>query len=49
LHGRTDDLDWLARQLSGFSFPFVVRIPDELRAALRKRAKELAELAERRE
>ena len=45
LRGRTDDLDWLARQLAGFPFPFAVRSPDELRAALRRRAAQLAAIA----
>jgi predicted DNA-binding transcriptional regulator YafY len=45
LRGSTDDLDWVARELASFSFPFVVRAPDALRAALRRRAAELAGLA----
>ena len=45
LRGRTDDLDWLARQLARFPFPFVVHEPDELREALRRRAAELAAMA----
>jgi predicted DNA-binding transcriptional regulator YafY len=49
LRGRTDNLDWLARQLARFPFPFVVRGPDALRTALRRRATELVELADRRE
>jgi predicted DNA-binding transcriptional regulator YafY len=45
LRGSADDIDWLARELARFPFKFVVRAPDELRAALRKRALELADLA----
>ncbi|MBI5035226.1 MAG: YafY family transcriptional regulator [Chloroflexi bacterium] len=41
LNGRTDDLDWLARQIAGFPFAFVVKKPKQLRAALRRRAEEL--------
>jgi predicted DNA-binding transcriptional regulator YafY len=39
--GSTDDLDWLARRLAGFSFDFVVREPESLRIALRKLAEKL--------
>jgi len=45
LRGSADDIDWLARELARFPFEFVVCAPDELRAALRKRALELADLA----
>jgi predicted DNA-binding transcriptional regulator YafY len=48
MRGSVEDLDWLARQLSRFSFGFVVCEPDELRAALQKRSAQLAELAEAR-
>ncbi len=41
LRGSTDDLDWLARQLARFPCEFVVHEPDELRAAVRRRATEL--------
>jgi predicted DNA-binding transcriptional regulator YafY len=42
LHGSTDDLDWLARRLAGFSFDFVVHEPDALQIALRKLGERLA-------
>jgi predicted DNA-binding transcriptional regulator YafY len=42
LHGSTDDLDWLARRLAGFSFDFVVREPEALRVALRELGEKLA-------
>jgi predicted DNA-binding transcriptional regulator YafY len=45
LRSSTDDFDWLARQLARLSFDFVVREPDELRAALRRRADALLSLA----
>jgi hypothetical protein len=45
----TSDLGWMARVLAGLSFPFVVRRPSELRAALGRRAVEVAALAERTE
>ncbi len=45
LRGSTDDLDWLARQLSRLPFEFLVREPAQLRAALRQRAEELAHAA----
>lgn len=38
LRGSTDNLDWLARQLARFPFEFTVLEPDDLRAALRRRA-----------
>jgi len=43
--GSVEDLDWLARQLSIFSFEFVVREPDELRGELKKHSVKLANLA----
>ena len=43
LRGTTDDLNWLARMLARFSFDFAIRQPDELRAALRRRAETLLE------
>jgi predicted DNA-binding transcriptional regulator YafY len=46
MRGSVEDLDWLARQLSRFSFDFIVREPEELRAALQKRSAQLADLAE---
>jgi predicted DNA-binding transcriptional regulator YafY len=45
LRGSIDNVDWLARQLARLSFDFVVREPEELRDALRKRAGELMDLA----
>ncbi len=40
LRGSTDNLDWLARQLARLPFDFLVREPEQLRAALRQRADE---------
>jgi predicted DNA-binding transcriptional regulator YafY len=45
LRGSVEDLDWLARQISIFSFDFVVREPAELRAELKKHSVKLASLA----
>lgn len=45
LRGSVEDLDWLARQISIFSFDIVVREPDELRAELKKHSAKLANLA----
>jgi len=45
MRGSVEDLDWLARQISIFSFDFVVREPDELRAELKKHSVKLANLA----
>jgi predicted DNA-binding transcriptional regulator YafY len=45
MRGSVEDLDWLARQLSIFSFDFIVREPDELRAELKKHSVKLANLA----
>jgi len=47
MRSSTSDLDWMARVLAGFSFPFVVREPSELREALERRATEISHLAER--
>ena len=47
MRSSTSDLDWMARVLAGFSFPFVVREPPELREALKRRAAEISRLAER--
>lgn len=41
LRGSVEDLDWLARQISIFSFDFVVREPEELTAELVKHAAKL--------
>jgi len=45
MRGSVEDLDWLARQISIFSFDFVVREPAELRAELEKRSVKLANLS----
>jgi predicted DNA-binding transcriptional regulator YafY len=45
MRGSVEDLDWLARQISIFSFDFVVREPAELRAELEKHSVKLANLA----
>jgi predicted DNA-binding transcriptional regulator YafY len=45
LRGSVEDLDWLARQISIFSFDFVVREPMELKAELEKHSSKLAQLA----
>jgi predicted DNA-binding transcriptional regulator YafY len=45
MRGSVEDLDWLARQLSVFSFDFVVREPEELKIELQKNAIKLAKLA----
>jgi predicted DNA-binding transcriptional regulator YafY len=45
MRGSVEDLDWLARQVSIFSFDFIVREPDELRAELEKHSAKLANLA----
>ena len=49
LRSSTSDLGWMARVLAGFSFPFFVRRPPELREALRRHAEEVAALAARTE
>jgi predicted DNA-binding transcriptional regulator YafY len=48
LRCHAQNLDWMARFLVGLGLPFAVRRPDELRAALRALAAEIAALAERR-
>jgi len=45
LRGSVEDLDWLARQISIFSFDFVVREPAELKAELKKHSVKLSKLA----
>jgi predicted DNA-binding transcriptional regulator YafY len=45
LRGSVEDLSWLARQISIFSFDFVVREPPELKDALRKHSVALDNLA----
>ena len=46
MRGSVEDLDWLARQISIFSFDFVVREPEELKAELKKHSDKLVNLAE---
>jgi len=46
MRSSVDDLDWLARVVARFSFPFVIRRPDGLRQALRERAAMLMQLAD---
>jgi predicted DNA-binding transcriptional regulator YafY len=45
MRGSVEDLDWLARQISIFSFDFVVHEPPELRAELEKHSVKLANLS----
>jgi predicted DNA-binding transcriptional regulator YafY len=42
-----EDLDWMAQFLAGLPWPFAIRRPDELRAALRRRASALLAAADR--
>jgi predicted DNA-binding transcriptional regulator YafY len=44
MRGSVEDLDWLARQISIFSFDFVVLEPEELKLEIRKHATKLASL-----
>jgi predicted DNA-binding transcriptional regulator YafY len=46
MRGSVEDLDWLARQISIFSFDFVVHEPEELRAELKKHSERLASMSE---
>src|SRR6266498_3893990 len=46
MRGSVEDLDWLARQISIFSFDFIVREPNELREEIRKHSVKLANLSE---
>jgi predicted DNA-binding transcriptional regulator YafY len=46
LHGTSDDLPWIARQLARFPFEFVIHEPEELRGALRDHAASLVRLSE---
>jgi predicted DNA-binding transcriptional regulator YafY len=48
MRGSVEDLDWLARQISIFSFDFVVKEPDELKVELKKHSVKLADLSEAR-
>jgi predicted DNA-binding transcriptional regulator YafY len=41
LHSQTDDLDWYARQLARLPFDFVIRTPQALHGAVRRRATRL--------
>src|SRR5215211_7779005 len=45
MRGSVEDLNWLARQISIFSFDFVVREPTELKAELTKHAGKLVRLS----
>jgi predicted DNA-binding transcriptional regulator YafY len=45
LRGSVEDLDWLARQISIFSFDFIVREPAQLKAELKKHSAKLSNLA----
>ena len=45
MRGSVEDLDWLARQISIFSFDFVVHAPAELKAELEKHSEKLSGLA----
>jgi predicted DNA-binding transcriptional regulator YafY len=47
MRSSTSDLGWMARVLSGLSFPFLVKGPPELREALRQHAAEISRQAER--
>jgi predicted DNA-binding transcriptional regulator YafY len=46
MRGSADDLDWLARMLSRFSFDFTIVAPYQLHDALRRRAESLLNLAQ---
>ena len=45
MRGSVEDLDWLARQISVFSFEFVIREPEELKEEIKKHAAKLASFA----
>ena len=45
MRGSVEDLDWLARQISIFSFDFVVLEPEELKTEIKKHSEKLANLA----
>ena len=47
MRSSTSDPGWMARGLSGLSFPLVVRGPPEMRAELRRHAAEISRLAQR--
>ena len=46
MRGSVEDLDWLARQISIFSFDFVVHEPEKLKAELKKHSEKLVNVAE---
>ena len=45
MRGSVEDLDWLARQISIFSFEFIVREPEQLKIELKKHSVKLASLS----
>ena len=45
MRGSVEDLDWLARQISIFSFDFIVHEPQELKVELQKHSHKLENLA----
>ncbi len=45
LRGSAEDLEWVARELARLPFDFVVREPEDLKAALHRRGMELINLA----
>jgi predicted DNA-binding transcriptional regulator YafY len=45
MRGSVEDLDWLARQISIFSFDFVVIEPEELKLELQRHSEKLEKLA----
>jgi predicted DNA-binding transcriptional regulator YafY len=47
MRGSVEDLDWLARQISIFSFDFVIREPEELKAEVAKQAAKLGLISQR--
>jgi hypothetical protein len=47
MRGRTDDLKWMAQNLSRISYPFIIYQPDDLRAVLRQHALQLVAMTEK--
>jgi predicted DNA-binding transcriptional regulator YafY len=45
MRGSVEDVDWLARQISIFSFDFIVHTPEELKTELKKHSLKLANLS----
>ncbi len=45
MRGSMEDLNWLARQISIFSFDFVVREPEELKDELQKHSRKLTKIS----